>query len=65
MPIALSEDQKALAESVAAVTARHAGKTATRAEFEYAIPVADAEQQLKSLKRQLAEKHQPNEAHPQ
>ena len=27
--------------------------------------VADAEQQLKSLKRQLAEKHQPNEAHPQ
>src|SRR3984957_21086412 len=34
MPIALSEDQKALAESVTAVTARHAGKTATRAEFE-------------------------------
>jgi len=27
--------------------------------------VADAEQQLKSLKRQLAEKHQPNDAHPQ
>jgi 3-oxochol-4-en-24-oyl-CoA dehydrogenase len=34
MSIALSEDQKALAESVAAVTARHAGKEATRAEFE-------------------------------
>src|SRR3984957_1837281 len=34
MPIALSEDQKALAESVAAITARHASKTATRAEFE-------------------------------
>jgi alkylation response protein AidB-like acyl-CoA dehydrogenase len=34
MPIALSEDQKSLAESVAAITARHASKTATRAEFE-------------------------------
>jgi 3-oxochol-4-en-24-oyl-CoA dehydrogenase len=34
MPIALSEDQKALAESVTAITARHASKTATRAEFE-------------------------------
>ena len=34
MSIALSEDQKALAESVAAVTARHASKEATRAEFE-------------------------------
>ena len=34
MPIALSEDQKALAESVTALTARHASKTATRAEFE-------------------------------
>ena len=34
MPIALSEDQKSLAESVTAVTARHASKTATRAEFE-------------------------------
>jgi alkylation response protein AidB-like acyl-CoA dehydrogenase len=34
MSIALSEDQKALAESVAAFTARHANKDATRAEFE-------------------------------
>jgi alkylation response protein AidB-like acyl-CoA dehydrogenase len=34
MPIALSEDQKSLAESVAAITARHASKSATRAEFE-------------------------------
>jgi alkylation response protein AidB-like acyl-CoA dehydrogenase len=34
MSIALSEDQKALAESVAAITARHASKEATRAEFE-------------------------------
>ena len=34
MPIALSEDQKALAEAVTAITARHASKTATRAEFE-------------------------------
>jgi 3-oxochol-4-en-24-oyl-CoA dehydrogenase len=34
MPIALSEDQKSLAESVTAITARHASKTATRAEFE-------------------------------
>jgi len=34
MPIALSEDQKSLAESVTAVTARHASKTATRGEFE-------------------------------
>ena len=34
MPIALSEDQRALAESVTAITARHASKAATRAEFE-------------------------------
>ena len=34
MSIALSEDQKALAESVAAFTARHADKAATRAEFQ-------------------------------
>ena len=34
MSIALSADQKALAESVAAITARHASKEATRAEFE-------------------------------
>ncbi len=34
MPIALSEDQKALAESVAAFTAHHAESASTRAEFE-------------------------------
>jgi alkylation response protein AidB-like acyl-CoA dehydrogenase len=34
MSIALSEDQKALAESVAAFTARHANSASTRAEFE-------------------------------
>ena len=34
MSIALSEDQKALAESVAAFTARHATSRSTRAEFE-------------------------------
>jgi alkylation response protein AidB-like acyl-CoA dehydrogenase len=34
MSIALSEDQRALAESVAAFTARHAASTSTRAEFE-------------------------------
>jgi alkylation response protein AidB-like acyl-CoA dehydrogenase len=34
MSIALSEEQKALAESVAAFTARHADKGSTRAEFE-------------------------------
>ena len=34
MSIALNADHKALAESVAAVTARHASKEATRAEFE-------------------------------
>jgi alkylation response protein AidB-like acyl-CoA dehydrogenase len=34
MSIALTEDQKALAESVAAFTARHANSASTRAEFE-------------------------------
>ena len=34
MSIALSEEQRALAESVAAFTARHADKASTRAEFE-------------------------------
>ncbi len=34
MSIALSEEQRALAESVAAFTARHADKDSTRAEFE-------------------------------
>ncbi|HEX3961616.1 MAG TPA: acyl-CoA dehydrogenase [Trebonia sp.] len=34
MSIALSEDQRALAQSVAAFTARHADKNSTRAEFE-------------------------------
>ena len=34
MSIALTEEQKALAESVAAFTARHAGSESTRAEFE-------------------------------
>jgi 3-oxochol-4-en-24-oyl-CoA dehydrogenase len=34
MAIALSEDQKALAESIAAFTARHANRDSTRAEFE-------------------------------
>src|ERR1700745_3858484 len=34
MSIALSEEQKALAKSVAAFTARHADKGSTRAEFE-------------------------------
>src|SRR5215469_15743044 len=34
MPIALSEDQKALAESVAAFTAHHATSASTRAEFQ-------------------------------